>query len=178
MEEKVKRLFLGIPLDEKHKSLCLSVREKNTHIRNIRWTPENNLHVTSLFIGDTPESQIPELSSKISRILEAFEPFSLTPERFVFMPPRKPKMIWLRYQKHPEFSRLSLLLAQEILGKDPDHPPKPHATLARFKFVPKQNLFFPEPHTDGLTVSALNLYQSELKPEGARYKPVEFFELK
>ncbi len=177
MEEKVKRLFLGIPLDEKHKSLCLSVREKNKHIRNLRWTPENNLHVTSLFIGDTPESRIPELIRKISRILEAFEPFSLTAERFVFMPPRKPKMIWLRYQKHPEFSRLSLLLAQEILGKDPDHPPKPHVTVARFKNAPRVKMQFPEPDVDGLYVYNLGLYESRLMPSGAEYSLVNEFNL-
>ncbi|MGM0626256.1 MAG: RNA 2',3'-cyclic phosphodiesterase [Bacteroidota bacterium] len=178
MEEKVKRLFLGIPLDENHRSHCQEVSEKNSHVKNIRWTPENNLHITSLFIGDTPESHIPELIRKISLILEGFEPFSLTAERFVFMPPRKPKMIWLRYQKHPEFSRLSLLLAQEILGKDPDHPPKPHVTLARFKRAPAQKISFPEVEAGSMAVSGISLYQSELKPDGARYKRIESFLLK
>jgi 2'-5' RNA ligase len=178
MEEKVKRLFLGIPLDENYRSLCQEVSEKNSHVKNIRWTPENNLHITSLFIGDTPESQIPELIRKISRILEGFEPFSLTAERFVFMPPRKPKMIWLRYQKHPEFSRLSLLLAQEILGKDPDHPPKPHVTLARFKNAPQIKMQFPEPEVGSLGVSGMGLYESRLMPTGAEYSLVHAFNLK
>ena len=172
------RLFLGIDINEDYHRLISELKKLNKDNTEIKWIKRENLHVTSLFIGDYPEENIDELINEISDVLSDFMAFKIEPERFVFIPPGKPRMLWLRFHNSKDFSRLSLLLHKQILNKEPDHPPRAHVTLSRFKKKPKNKIAFPEIEVFALKVKNINLYKSELKTSGAEYSILKEFYLK
>jgi RNA 2',3'-cyclic 3'-phosphodiesterase len=177
MGEKMKRVFLGIPLKREYIDACEQVKEMNIDVPGIRWVPRENLHITTLFIGDVDENQIHAMCDDITAVLKQHKPFALAFDRFVFMPPRRPRMIWLKFKKSSDFARLTLALSHKLLDQDPDHPPKAHVTLARFKKAPKQKLIFPEADLKTIPIDKIQLYQSELKPQGAEYTVLKSFGL-
>src|SRR5271165_6295059 len=59
---------------------------------HLRWSPVENLHITSNFIGEWPEARLPELQAALAR-LEVPGPFAVTVGRFGFLPnPHRPKI--------------------------------------------------------------------------------------
>ncbi|MEA3448221.1 MAG: RNA 2',3'-cyclic phosphodiesterase [Bacteroidota bacterium] len=173
----MKRVFLGVPLNKEYGDACEQVKSMNHEVQGIRWVPEQNLHVTTLFIGDVDETKISAFCEDIEIILKQHRPFELAFDRFVFMPPRRPRMIWLKFKRSSDFARLTLELSHKLLDQDPDHPPKAHVTLARFKKAPEQKLIFPEKNLEKFQVNNIQLYQSVLKPQGAEYSVLKSFDL-
>ncbi|MEA1874872.1 MAG: RNA 2',3'-cyclic phosphodiesterase [Bacteroidota bacterium] len=176
MEKPVKRLFLGVRPDAVHNELLQHFVETNASM-DLRWVKPENWHVTCLFIGDVEVDIIPTLETKISKILQSFHPFQLRVERFTFMPAARPRMLWLRFHKHKDFSRLNLMLAKALLDKDLERQPIPHITLSRFKYSPKAHMLSVNlPNTD-LAVQEFVLFESKLQAGGAKYIPLKVWEL-
>ncbi|MGC9332345.1 MAG: RNA 2',3'-cyclic phosphodiesterase [Bacteroidales bacterium] len=173
----MKRVFLGIALNKEYSDACEQVKKMNHEIHGIRWVPGQNLHVTTLFIGNVDETKISALCEDIEIILKRHRPFELAFDRFIFMPPRRPRMIWLKFKRSSDFARLTLALSHKLLDQDPDHPPKAHVTLARFKKAPEQKLIFPETDVPAIPVNKIQLYQSVLKHQGAEYSVLSSFDL-
>ncbi|MDA3820964.1 MAG: RNA 2',3'-cyclic phosphodiesterase [Candidatus Delongbacteria bacterium] len=177
MGDKMKRVFLGVPLNKEYGDACEQVKSMNHDVQGIRWVPEQNLHVTTLFIGNVEQKQIDTWCDDIEIILKQHRPFELAFDRFVFMPPRRPRMIWLKFKRSSDFARLTLALSHKLLDQDPDSPPKAHVTLARFKEAPEQKLIFPEMNLETIPVNKIQLYQSVLTPQGATYSVLKSFDL-
>jgi 2'-5' RNA ligase len=177
MEGSVKRLFLGIRPDAAHYDVLQRFVDANSGLK-LRWVKSENWHLTCLFIGDVGVNEIPEFEQKISKILESFKPFQLTAERFTFMPASRPRMLWLRFQKHKDFSRLNLMLASALLDKSLDRQPIPHITLSRFKQAPKGHMLSVNLPETSFPVKELVLFESKLHPTGASYIPLKVWTLK
>jgi len=176
MEKAVKRLFLGIRPDALHLTLLQRFVDTNANI-GVRWVNPENRHVTCLFIGDIEVDKIPDLEKKIAKVLQSFQAFQLTTERFTFMPAARPRMLWLRFQKHKDFSRLNLMLANALLEKDLERQPIPHVTLSRFKHPPKAHMLSVNLPEMPLPVEEIVLFESKLHPTGAVYIPLKTWEL-
>lgn len=174
----MKRVFLGAALNQHYIEACEQVKQQNANVPGIRWVPQQNLHITTLFIGDVAEAEIENLCVNINTILQQQNAFTLAFEKFVFMPQRKPRMIWLKFKKSSDFARLNLALSHKLLDRDPDHPPKAHITLARFKKPPRQTIILPETDLPTVDFDEIRLYQSILKPGGAEYSILNKFRLK
>jgi len=176
MEKSVKRLFLGVRPDAVHNELLQHFVETNASM-DLRWVKPENWHVTCLFIGDVEVDKIPVFETKISEVLQSFHPFQLRAERFTFMPAARPRMLWLRFHKHKDFSRLNLMLAKALLDKDLERQPIPHITLSRFKQPPKGHMLSVNFPGTTFPVNALVLFESKLHPTGAEYNPLRTWEL-
>ncbi|MDA3911886.1 MAG: RNA 2',3'-cyclic phosphodiesterase [Bacteroidales bacterium] len=176
MESSVKRLFLGIRPDAVHFELLQRFVETNENI-GLSWVKPENWHVTCLFVGDVDVNEIPEFKTKISEVVKSFQPFQLTAERFTFMPASRPRMLWLRFHKHKDFSRLNLMLAKVLLAKDLERQPIPHITLSRFKHPPKVHMLSVNLPETSLPIGELVLFESKLHPTGAEYITLKVWKL-
>jgi RNA 2',3'-cyclic 3'-phosphodiesterase len=142
------RLFTGIDLPS---DILLRLERLISALRPealIKWSPLDNLHVTTKFIGEWPESRLEELHNALASI-PGREPFEIEIKNLGWFPnERSPRVLWAGvYDGQPPGEAL-MRLAQETdakleeLGiKKEDRPFSPHLTLARIKNpVPLQRL--------------------------------------
>lgn len=166
---EVKRLFLALPLSEEWKQVCLSLRDLNAGHKGIRWVPVENLHITACFLGDKEIADIPDIKEKAADIAHQTDSFTIEMERFVFRPVHKPRMIWMKGKRCPDYSRLNLQLEQAMNGREPRKPALPHITMAGFRHAPHAEVVFPESSIERERIRKMILFESRLEPFGARY---------
>lgn len=173
-----KRLFVAAPLPKEYKeNLLKSVRLYDS--KNCRPTKEENLHVTVLFLGNTEESQIPEIVENLKMLAQKTKPFELCFDKVALAPPgRRKTMVWAVFKKSSSFENL-IHDASESLKKylRNQTPPNllPHVTLARSREQPKKEPFQFSLHS--LSVSSIELMSSTLKQDGSIYETVKEFSL-
>lgn len=177
MGKSHKRIFIGTPLTSEYLDVCIGVKNINDK-SGLRWVPQEQLHVTSLFIGDVSVEKIPEFISKIESLVLGFKPITLECEKFTFMPAARPKMLWLRFVKNREFARMNLLLSHKLLDKDPEYPAHAHTTLVRFNKAPRSHFRYLPLPKNNFVIDKLILFESILTPKGAEYYIIDEFELK
>lgn len=190
------RLFLSIPVPDSFQN---AYNEYRTQINNnaIRWTPPENLHVTVFFIGDTPESILPALIQKIEKVAERVQPFTLSYNKTIVVPPHTYRaswptsMLWSTFDNSSRtFEHLAIHVREaleemnEQAGKvifdlGVQKRPLPHITLARSKTpiemeTPPQ-LSLPN---EQLHVDHIELMQSVLDTGGSTFKKMCSFRLK
>lgn len=90
-----------------------------------------NWHVTLAYVGDFPESQVPELQERASLI--QFEPFRLSFDRLEFQ--ARAKVAWMAVATvPPELESLVAdlhRLLQDVGVPPPDRTYRPHITVVR-----------------------------------------------
>jgi len=110
----------------------------------IKWSPLDNLHVTTKFIGEWPGSRVPELHT-ILRQLTRRQPFEVELRRLGWFPnDRSPRVLWLGVDGGESLTELAAeidrALAKIGIAKE-EREFSPHLTLARIKNpVPLSNL--------------------------------------
>lgn len=128
-----------------------------------------NLHLTLLFLGHQPTSQIPLLSQQASQVVEALAlpPFAIRLDRLGLFP--KARVAWIAPSQPPEpllqlETRLRAALTAVGIGVE-ERPYRPHVTLLR----KCQAATTAEVSPVELCTNALHLYESRSTPEGVRY---------
>ena len=100
----------------------------------LNWSPLENLHITTKFIGAWPEERLDELTHALAEI-RPLAAFPVTIGGFGYLPnPRKPRMLFAGVHAGPELAALARQVeeALEPLGVAPEQRPyTPHVTLAR-----------------------------------------------
>jgi 2'-5' RNA ligase len=130
------RLFTGI-------SLAPNVLEKLGYalaglrpMAKLNWSPPENLHITTRFIGEWPESGLKELERTLAGI-ESREPIPIAVARFGFFPnPHHPRVLFAGVEASPQLAALARATdkALEPLGCIREAQEyTPHLTLARIK---------------------------------------------
>ncbi len=104
------RLFIGIPITDALISELQIIRPELKTVSNLRWVPNENLHITLLFIGETDVKNIDGIKTSVKLTLQSMLPFELIFDKFAFMPAKKPYMIWARYKKDENFEKTSYAL--------------------------------------------------------------------
>ena len=104
----------------------------------IIWGKSENFHLTLKFLGDTPESKIPELQQVVTKAVKGIEPFAINLRGFgVFPDKRAPRTLWIGIEGDLEvLLDLTKKIETEVnqLGFPPEGKPfRPHLTLARIK---------------------------------------------
>lgn len=130
------RLFTAIDLTPE---MLLRLERLLSAIRRealIKWSPLDNLHITTKFIGEWPEARLDELHRMIASIGPR-EPFTLELRDLGWFPnERSPRVLWLGV--HGTEPLIKLVSEQErcmeSLGiKREERVFSPHLTLARIK---------------------------------------------
>jgi 2'-5' RNA ligase len=132
-------------------------------IARIRWTLIENLHITTKFIGEWPESRLDEVKGKLAF---AHRPFSVAVEGLGFFPnARAPLTFWAGIARNAELSALAAATESALhelgIARD-ERPYSPHLTLARISTpVPLNQLpVDPGKAFGAFEVHAFHLYQS------------------
>ena len=176
------RLFLGIDLPTEMRHSLESYTRRHAGLPGIRWTATENLHLTTVFLGNVATEMLPNLVSLLQVALRDIPPFEMRFARIRLAPKaRDPHMIWAQFEKQETWLRAVRqvhALYEQIQPQgegERRNSPIPHITLARLRpycEIKQLNLgFFPDPTV--LPVREMILWQSELSPAGAQYTVVE-----
>lgn len=102
----------------------------------IKWSPLDNLHITTKFIGEWPERRIEEIHDALAQVTPR-EPFEISLHGLGWFPnERAPRVLWVGVHAGPELAALAQQIEQrlEAIGvAREDRPFAPHLTLARIK---------------------------------------------
>lgn len=144
------------------------------------WVPQENYHLTVRFLGEVEEAKLSALFDLGEKVAQETVPFALALEVLGGFPRVKAaRVLWAGPRmESPEFQRLCQRVEKAVqsLGFPPEKKePLPHVTLARFKtprdlrpILGRESLKIPVVRAEELT-----LMRSELRPEGAKYTPLQ-----
>jgi len=171
------RLFFALPIDIDFKQRIIrAFHNKKSHC--IRFTPEENLHITIHFLGSTEERKLEEIFSKASAIAANFPSFELKFENFrLISKEKKPLMIWAQFEENPAFEKLSFQL-REAFPTGEKRKPNPHATIARIKQLKRLPFELPAAKPFSFIADRLELWESKLNSEGSKYFLLKNWNLK
>jgi 2'-5' RNA ligase len=181
-----KRLFLAIPLSDSILQKLAALKDRYDFGNDVRWIPEQNLHITVSFFGDVEEKDIPDLDEKIRQITAATPKFTLAFERILFAPPnRPPRMIWADFMPSTPYAGLVKKIyaaAKEFLlpeiAREAFREPMPHITLARFQNPAVANKLKLEIlESENMLAETCELIESELTPKGSIYTVLKRYQL-
>ena len=143
------------------------------HDLGARVLPDENLHVTALFLGDG-DWQIEKIAREVLRVARAAAPFTLQMHELGGFPRREAaRSVVLLAEPEARFDALVQALGAAV-GVAPDRTPRPHVTVGRSRAtvqVPRLRL------THELRCAELALYESHLLPSGASYQVRQVFPL-
>jgi 2'-5' RNA ligase len=128
------RLFTGIDLPqetvERLQRLLMHLRPAAA----LRWSKVENLHITTKFIGEWPQSRLVELKDTLGR-LDGGPRFRIRLEGLGWFPnANAPRILWVGVMAPPELVQLAARteVALARLGVEAENREfKPHLTLAR-----------------------------------------------
>jgi 2'-5' RNA ligase len=130
------RLFTGIDLPADVIGNLERLLERLRPTARLRWSPPENLHITTKFIGEWPEERLAEMRAAIE-LLPAREGIRIGIRQLGFFPnPRSPRIFWAGIEAPPELATLAAETEQalEKLGiSREERPYSPHLTLARIQ---------------------------------------------
>ena len=149
----------------------------------IKWSPLDNLHITTKFIGEFAETRLPELQSALGGMPER-PPIEVSVAKVGFYPnARSPRVFWCGI----EAQRLEALAtdtdtATSSVGVSKDERPfSPHLTLARIKervdlgSLHQAIAAAPSLEFGRFTARSFFLYRSQLRPTGSVYTKLAEF---
>lgn len=171
------RLFVSIDLPE--------TVQKKLHgwlpdHSGLRYTPQKQLHLTLLFLGECTTEEKNVIIGKLSDI--TFNPFELMISDLGSFPDRKnPRVIWAGVKKNPDLPKLQKQISSTLKGFAEENENRefhPHITLARTnkRFIYKQTDQLYEPGEPiSFNVDSFSLKKSVLSPEGSMHSVVNKF---
>lgn len=102
----------------------------------IKWSPLDNLHITTKFIGEWPETRLAELTNALSSLLPC-EPFRVDLKNLGWFPnSRSPRVLWVGVHGGEALTELARKTEEKLgeLGVATESREfSPHLTLARIK---------------------------------------------
>jgi RNA 2',3'-cyclic 3'-phosphodiesterase len=178
------RLFTAIDLSEEVLANVERLIKRLRPTARIQWSPPTNLHITTKFIGEWPESRLAELKTALAG-LPPRPPIPVGIARLGYFPnPHSPRVFWAGIQA-PGLEGLARDTDQalEELGVPPEKRAfSPHLTLARIKEpVPLTGLLqavagLPSLDFGSFVAGRFYLYLSRLQPGGSVYTRLAEFE--
>ncbi|HAN19685.1 MAG: 2'-5' RNA ligase [Bacteroidetes bacterium GWC2_33_15] len=184
----MKRTFIAIKisLSKETEKLFNEIKSKLNESK-INWVDTHNMHITLFFLGDTKESQIPEICSQIERIARETNPFLFTCKGLgLFKNIHDPRVIWLGIKKSDSLNGLkqNIDFVMQDMGFEIEPPDfKPHITLGRIKFIKNKMLLaeLVEKYRDyafqDIPVNEVIFYESILTSQGPIYKEIQVYKL-
>jgi 2'-5' RNA ligase len=180
------RLFTGIGLPPGVLGGLEHALDELRPTADIKWSPPENLHITTKFIGEWPEDRLEDLKGTL-RGLPRRQPFEIDMHGLGWYPnPHSPRVLWAAVHAGDSLKDLARDTEQALAGLGVAIENKaysPHLTLARIK--PPAQLTrlrqaiaaLPSDHFGRFQVNSFNLYRSILSPKGSSYSVLGEFPL-
>jgi len=181
---KKRRIFIAVNLPDYIKKQLLAFQRDWADLP-VRWTKENSLHITLVFIGYVGDEEMLEICRLTKQVASRHQPFEIKLERICLGPPgRTPRMFWVEGEKNLSLAKLRDDLENSLLeaaksgyARRENRAFRPHITLARirqrdWRLLPTQpqiekeiSLSFP--------VDSVEVMESRLRRDGAEYTILE-----
>jgi 2'-5' RNA ligase len=174
------RLFTGIALPPGVRDNLARVLSELRPLAPLNWSPVENLHITSKFIGEWPEARLTELIQTLEN-LDLPGGFEVTISCFGYFPnPHNPRTLFAGVHAGPALTELASRIDEALLPLGvarESRPYSPHLTLARIKH---ENIRQLREYIANMTnfdfgtfqVSEFHLYMSKTSSGGSVYTPL------
>lgn len=149
-----------------------------------RWIPEDNLHITLFFIGETDDARVRAVQGALQPAF-AVPAFDISLSGFGAFPPTGiPRVFWIGIRRGAdEMGALQTEVSARLtaLGCEPEgRPYSAHLTIARVKDLQSRGhasrirriLSGLDVAAGVSRVSAVTLFRSHLSPKGSTYEPL------
>jgi len=179
------RTFIAINFPEDIKKELLNYQSKWPELP-IRWTKEENLHITLIFIGYASDEEIGEICKITKEVVSRYKSFFLNLDKICYGPPKKmpPRMIWVEGERVKELSDLKSALENSLSGSGirfeaENREFRPHTTLGRIRtwewrqIEPEERPEVEEEISLSFEVKSIEIMESRLKRGGAEYSVLE-----
>jgi RNA 2',3'-cyclic 3'-phosphodiesterase len=179
----VVRLFTALDLSADVLGNLSRLLEKLRPTAHIQWSPVENLHVTTKFIGYWPDERLPEIIGALQG-MESRPPIPVTIRDVGFFPnPRSPRVFWCGVEGDGlEALAAATDRAAASLGVPTETRAfSPHLTLARIKerlnLQPLRDVIAALPSLDfgSFPIASFFLYQSQPRRTGSVYTKLAEF---
>jgi 2'-5' RNA ligase len=146
-----------------------------------KWVKTGNIHLTVVFMGDVDANEIPAIKKEIGEACLKYGTFDISLKGLGCFPhTRKPRVVWAGLDGDLErMSSFRDALQERLIPfgiKEEKRRFKPHLTLGRFRKPRRTSseeiellLSYGNTTSSVCSLKELVLFQSELKPGGARY---------
>jgi RNA 2',3'-cyclic 3'-phosphodiesterase len=179
------RLFTGIALPAGVRDNLAGVLKELRPLARLNWSPVENLHITSKFIGQWPEQKLAELESALDGVNYPLG-FDIAIARFGYFPnPHHPRTLFAGVHAGPALADLANRIDEALrplgIAKE-NRPYSPHLTLARIK---NEDIRVLREHIAKMInfdfgtfqASEFHLYLSKTGPNGSIYTPLARYPL-
>ena len=178
------RAFIAVGIDPKTvERISEATDQLKPSIAGIRWVPLTNLHLTVKFLGDVEETTIDPIARALRQHIAPFPRFTINAKGLgVFPDVKRPQVLWVGLEGiHVAELASTVETALKPLGFEPEKRGfKPHLTIGRWRQRDKSTAKFIAElerwagYEFGKSeVRNIILFQSMLRPEGARHRPLE-----
>jgi RNA 2',3'-cyclic 3'-phosphodiesterase len=181
------RLFVALEIPETpRRELRRRLDGLRDRLPRARWVDLENVHLTLLFLGPTPDAGVPALAAKLREAFARCPPLDLRlADGGTFPPARPARVAWVGVEAPAELLTLQedvTRAAVDTLRFEPEQRPyHPHVTLARCpdpwrrEAIDKLRTALTGPIGPPFVADHGVLFESKLSPKGARYQAVEIF---
>jgi 2'-5' RNA ligase len=179
------RLFVAVNLPAEERQ---AIWEATAALRRsplpVRWVAEAALHVTLRFLGEVDEGRVDAITTALAASVRSSRPFAVTLGGVGAFPGlAKPRVVWLGVERHPALELLANDVERALmsLAFEPElRPFAPHVTLGRATRGRRGGAAFRDlaklagrvSHQSTTVVESVDLMESTLAPQGARYAVV------
>ena len=180
----MKRLFIGVQVSPALQPDLKQVYDKlkqmaQAHEYNIRWSPEENWHITIQFLGNSEEALVPKISEALDQVANNYRSFTVRASGVGGFPEeRKARVIYAGVSRTQELLDLqsSVEQATQELGFTPeDREYSPHITLGRLRSAGSiSDLISPfvRKKFEDFQLTELILFESTLRGTFPHYEPL------
>ena len=184
------RVFIAINLsNDIKKSLVKSQKkiqemfsfdDEEINSKAIKWTKEDNLHITLDFLGYITDQEVVDICEIVKDVASNHEEFMIDLTKISYGPKLQadPKMIWITGENSEELVSLKNDLSKE-LGVPEVKTYNPHITLARINrwfwhtLDPEEVPNIDEEINISFSVNSIDVVESILKKSGPQYTVLE-----
>ena len=175
------RAFIAVALPEELKARLGEVSRRLKSLGLVGSFPKaESIHLTLKFLGDIPEGDVDRIGDAMRQAAQNIPPFEASVGGLGTFPnASNPRVVWIGVEGRQRLAPLQSAVekALEGLGFPPEGRAfSPHLTLARLKArdnVKALAAFMNEEAAKRplgtVSVDAIHLFRSELRPDGARY---------
>lgn len=174
------RLFIAIDTPPPALSVMIAVRNELRSVRSdVKWEPDDKLHCTLKFLGDTPTEKVAPLTAALHTLARATRPVAVSYGGLGVFPARgEPRIVWAGIRdREKELARLAAAIDGLTAGFGFEKERRafsPHVTLGRVKGArgirelidTLETVTFDCPPVQ---IHEVLLVSSELRPSGSVY---------
>lgn len=174
------------PLKEAIGSFQVTLKKKFPY--PVSWAPKENFHITVWFLGELDPGLIPTIGLRLKGALEGESAFEAQTGGLAWMPPKRPRVIYLEVHDNGGLQRVALKVKEALWETVPhqsfDKPFLAHITLGRVKQPQAKmeerlkQLDAQAGPKESFWVRGLTVFESQLSPKGSSYRPLSYVPFK